>query len=228
MIGPENSLLKHPRPVDDRVRSASRPASNAALLEVQGQKILLKPGQWSRWTRLDFALSTPAFAADEARQWHLPLLPAGSAPNFRLYVTPINIDPSEPAVQLSEPPDFVEDVVGATGLFYTTGFQEDHKARSNGVFEDDEFLRQATMVLEERLALFEYAVENYDDGLLFFYFSSSDLQSHMFWWNSDEQHPTRSGTEAQKYFGTSSNSTSDWTRSSATFTTATEARRRSS
>jgi predicted AlkP superfamily phosphohydrolase/phosphomutase len=57
------------------------------------------------------------------------------------------------------------------------------------------------MVLEERLALFDYALHDYDDGLLFFYFSSSDLQSHMFWWNSDDRHPTRSEEEAKKYFG---------------------------
>ncbi|OYW23811.1 MAG: hypothetical protein B7Z55_03160 [Planctomycetales bacterium 12-60-4] len=55
-------------------------------------------------------------------------------------------------------------------------------------------------MLEERLAEFEYAVQNYDDGLLFFYFSSSDLQSHMFWWDSDDAHPLRSTSEAQHYF----------------------------
>src|ERR1700746_2008427 len=57
------------------------------------------------------------------------------------------------------------------------------------------------MVLEERLALFDYAVDNYDDGLLFFYFSSSDLQSHMFWWDSDEKHPIRTAPEAKKHNG---------------------------
>ena len=87
---------------------------------------------------------------------------------------------------------------GGWGLFYTTGFQEDHKALSNGVFSDDEFVRQADMVLDERLKLLEYALENYDDGLLFFYFSSSDLQSHMLWWDSDAKHPTRSAAEAQE------------------------------
>src|SRR5207245_1628405 len=123
------------------------------------------------------------------------------APNFRLYVTPVNMDPSAPAQKISEPPSLIQDISQRLGLFYTTGFQEDHKARSNGVFVDDEFLRQANQVLEERLALFDYAVDNYDDGLLFFYFSSSDLQSHMFWWNSDEKHPVRSDDEAKKYFG---------------------------
>ncbi len=53
----------------------------------------------------------------------------------------------------------------------------------------------------QRLELLDYAIENYDDGLLFFYFSSSDLQSHMLWWDSDAKHPTRSAVEAQKYFG---------------------------
>jgi len=56
-------------------------------------------------------------------------------------------------------------------------------------------------VLQERLKLLEYAFENYDDGLLFFYFSSTDLQSHMFWWDSDLKHPTRSAEDAEKCFG---------------------------
>jgi predicted AlkP superfamily phosphohydrolase/phosphomutase len=102
---------------------------------------------------------------------------------------------------MSEPPTFVQDVSKKLGLFYTTGFQEDHKARTNGIFDDDEYARQAGHVLEERLAMFDYAVQDYDDGLLFFYFSSSDLQSHMFWWNSDDPHPIREADEAKKYFG---------------------------
>src|SRR5258708_8498343 len=100
--------------------------------------------------------------------------------------------PSAPAVKLSEPPSFIKAVSKQRGLFYTTGFQEDHKARANGVFVDDEFLKQASMVLEERLALFDYAIDNYDDGLLFFYFSSRGLQPHIFLWTSDAKHPTRS------------------------------------
>jgi predicted AlkP superfamily phosphohydrolase/phosphomutase len=49
--------------------------------------------------------------------------------------------------------------------------------------------------------MFDYAVDDYEDGLLFFYFSSSDLQSHIFWWDSDSPHPIRSVEDARKYFG---------------------------
>jgi predicted AlkP superfamily phosphohydrolase/phosphomutase len=203
LVGPEDSLLTTPRPTTIEFEVHRDRAADAAMLEVQGRRILLKPGQWSGWTKLDFAISTPAPLPAKHVGGMCRFLLQEVTPNFRLYVTPINIDPSDPAVQLSEPADFVEDVAGQLGLIYTTGFKEDHKARSNGVFVDEEFARQAAMVLDERLALFEHAVDNYEDGLMYFYFSSSDLQSHMFWWNADEdtQHPTRSAREAQKYFG---------------------------
>jgi predicted AlkP superfamily phosphohydrolase/phosphomutase len=122
-------------------------------------------------------------------------------PNFRLYLTPINFDPSAPATPLSEPETFVRDISKQVGLFYTTGFQEDYNARKDGVFADDEFLKQANLVLEERLALLDYALNDYEDGLLFFYFSSSDLQSHIFWWTSADQHPCRTAPEAKDGFG---------------------------
>ena len=199
LVGPENTILKTPKPVNIPFRVHRDRAANAALVEVQGKKMLLKSGEWSPWTQLDFALETPEWLPDQHALGICRFYLQEVSPNFRLYVTPINIDPSSPAVTMSEPADFLPEVADKLGLFGTLGFQEDHKARSNSVFVDDEFFKQATHVLEERLALFDYAVDDYDDGLLFFYFSSSDLQSHMFWWDSDDPHPIRTSTEAKKW-----------------------------
>jgi predicted AlkP superfamily phosphohydrolase/phosphomutase len=201
IIGPEDSLKKKPVPITIELLIHRDKGANAAAIEIQGQRILLKPGQWSRWTKLEFALSVPSFVPSQRVSGICRFFLQEVSPTFRLYVTPINMDPAAPAQKISEPSSFVQDVSKRLGPFYTTGFQEDHKARSNGIFSDDEFARQAGMVLEERLALFDYAVNNYDDGLLFFYFSSSDLQSHIFWWDSDEKHPIRSALEAKAQFG---------------------------
>jgi predicted AlkP superfamily phosphohydrolase/phosphomutase len=170
--------------------------ANAALIEIQGQKILLRAGQWSRWVKLSFKIPWSLTSPSGICRFYLQKV----TPDFRLHVSPINMDPSAPEKKLSEPKQFIQDVSQRLGLFATTGFQEEYEARKDNVFADDEFLKQANLVLEERLALFEYAVENYDDGLLFFYFSSSDLQSHIFWWDSDDKHPVRSDPEAKKYF----------------------------
>jgi predicted AlkP superfamily phosphohydrolase/phosphomutase len=218
LVGPENGFLKIPRPVRIEFLVHRDRQANAAVIEIQGRKILLKPGQWSRWTQVDFELSLPWFLPNKSAGGICRFFLQSVAPPLRLYVTPINIDPSAPAMQISEPTSFVQDISEKLGLFYTTGFQEDYFARINKeavtdgadqhadgsrqtIFTDDEFLRQASMVLEERLALFEYAVDDYDDGLLFFYFSSSDLQSHMFWWSSEAPHPTRAPEKVDKYFG---------------------------
>jgi predicted AlkP superfamily phosphohydrolase/phosphomutase len=201
LVGPNDALLKKPSPITIEFLVHRDRAANAAVIEIQGQRILLRSGQWSRWTKLDFVLSTPSFVPTQRAAGICRFFLQEVTPRFRLYVTPINIDPSSPAQRISEPERFVADVARQLGPFYTTGFQEDHKARSNGIFTDDEFARQADIVLEERLALFEYALANYDDGLLFFYFSSSDLQSHIFWWDSDDKHPIRSRPEAVAQFG---------------------------
>jgi predicted AlkP superfamily phosphohydrolase/phosphomutase len=201
LLGPPNDFLKEPRPSTIEFHVYRDKKANAAAIDIQGHKVLLKPRQWSPWTDLDFSLSTPSFLPNKEVRGICRFYLQEVQPNFRLYVTPINMDPRAAAVKISEPDSFIHDVSDQLGPFYTTGFQEDHKARSNGIFADDEYLEQANIVLEERLALFDYALDQFEDGLLFFYFSSSDLQSHIFWWNSDDKHPVRSAGEAKKYFG---------------------------
>jgi predicted AlkP superfamily phosphohydrolase/phosphomutase len=201
LVGPPNSLLISPSPILVEFLVHRDRDARAGVIDIQGRRILLRAGEWSPWTTLDFRLSTPWFLPAQKASGICRLYLQEVTPNFRLYVSPINIDPSNPAVKISEPASFIQEVAGKLGPFYTTGFQEDYEACKSGVFSDDEFIRQAEKVLEERLALFEYAVDNYDDGLLFFYFSSSDLQSHILWWNTDEEHPTRSANEAASRFG---------------------------
>ncbi|MFO0841738.1 MAG: alkaline phosphatase family protein [Gemmataceae bacterium] len=193
LVGPENSLLITPRPVTVEFLVHRDRRADAAVIELQGKRILLRAGQWSSWTKVDFGLSTPALVPTKHVSGIVRFYLQEVAPNFRLYVTPVNIDQSGPAVKMSETvASFVQDLSGRLGLFYTAGFQEDHKACSNGVFNDDEFASAGGHCPSRSgWALFEDAVENYDDGLLFFYFSSSDLQSHIFWWTSTPA--TRSG-----------------------------------
>ena len=200
LVGPVNDFLAEPQPTSIDFLVHRDVSAGAAVIEIQGRRILLKERRWSRWLRLDFEVSMPVFLPDKSISGICRFYLQEVSPNFRLYVTPINIDPSEPALQISEPAGFVRRISKELGLFYTSGFQEDHKALSSGVFSDAEFAEQAGMVLTERLALLRYALDDYEDGLLFFYFSSTDLQSHMFWWDSAEEHPTRSKSDAEKYF----------------------------
>lgn len=171
---------------------------NSAAIDIQNQNILLKSGQWSRWIKLHFALSTP-LAPDKTITGICRFYLRQVAPNFQLYISPINIDPSDPAVTICQPANFSKKIVEELGLFYTLGFQEDYNARIFNVFNDEEFVQQAQLVLEQRLELLDYALNHYDDGVLFFYFSSTDLQSHICWWDSSKPHPFRSAQQSNYY-----------------------------
>ncbi len=200
LFGPKNTMLKDPKPVEIDFIVHRDKKAQAAVIEIQNHKLVLKKGQWSRWVDLEYKFKTPVLIPDKRVSGICRFYLQEVFPNFRLYVTPVNANPLEPAIKLTEPTGFSRKIADKLGLFYTTGFQEDHKALSRKIFTDDEFMEQAESVLRERVNLLQYALENYEDGLLFFYFSSTDMQAHMLWWDSDAKHPTRSASEAKRCF----------------------------
>ena len=200
LIGPENTALAKPVKSSVPFQIYRHPQEPSVRIELQDQVLVLKEGEWSDWCKVDYELEMPPFLPNTHVSGICRFYLQQVRPTFRLYVTPINIDPSDPGDQrITEPPEFITDLSKSLGLFYTSGFQEDHKALSNRVFQDEEYLEQARYVLNERMQLLHYAMENYRDGLLFFYFSSTDLQAHMFWWEGDEPHPVRSLERARRF-----------------------------
>lgn len=204
LIGPKNTALKNPVHAKIEFEITRSTGDAAARIDIQGQTVALKQGEWSDWVRLDFELEMPSFLPATGVPGIVRFYLQQVRPDFRLYVTPINIDPSDPGDQkISEPADFVTEIAGSLGRFYTAGFQEDHKALSHKVFDEAEYHAQARYVLSERLDLLDYAKSRFDEegGFLFFYFSGTDLQAHMFWWEGDAPHPTRTPELARKYHG---------------------------
>ncbi|HEV3023419.1 MAG TPA: alkaline phosphatase family protein, partial [Pirellulales bacterium] len=84
IIGPTNTLLEKPAPISVAMTIHRDRAADAALIEIEGERILLKAGQWSRWTRLKFELSWYAPSAGGICRFYLQEV----SPNFKLYVTP--------------------------------------------------------------------------------------------------------------------------------------------
>ncbi len=151
-------------------------AQSMALIDLAGEKVILQAGEWSEWTPVDFGVGITGSAdAHGMVRFYL----RGVAP-FRLYVSPINTDPLASDWHISEPPTWSEEMAKKIGRFYTQGMAEDTKALVGGVLSDEEFLAQTELVFEERIAMLRYEMARYEGGLLFFYFSSIDQTSHMY------------------------------------------------
>ncbi len=161
------------------------PEHDVAKLEIQDREIILNQGEWSDWVRVDFeAVPILAHISATVRFYLKEVRPA-----FQLYVTPLQINPSDPVMPISTPGDWACDLCEDLGYFYTQELPEDTKALSAGIFTTPEFMRQATFVYDERRRALDYFMDSFDEGLLFFYFSSCDQQSHMLWRNVDPRHP---------------------------------------
>lgn len=146
-----------------------------ALVRLGDREVLLAEGDWSEWIPLSFPTGIFSDMSGIVR------LHLRSVEPLHLYVSPINVDPLDPAMPISEPPAFAVEMAERIGRFYTQGLVEDTKALSGGVLSDDEFLEQAEIAFQERLRMFREEMKRFSGGLLFFYFGSVDQVGHMYY-----------------------------------------------
>ncbi|MFH1743004.1 MAG: alkaline phosphatase family protein, partial [bacterium] len=161
------------------------PQEPVAKFVVQDAEFILKQGEWSDWIRLDFEAVPYLVKISATVRFYLQQV----RPDFKLYATPLQINPEDPALPISTPEDWSKELYQALGCFFTQGLPEDSKAFSNGIFSGREFWDQAQLILRERQRALDYLLDRFDDGLLFFYFSSLDQGSHMLWRYMDRNHP---------------------------------------
>ncbi len=208
--GPAN-VLRQPGPggevpsLELRLDIARDPQAEVARVTVGDETVLLNEGEWSDWLHVAFetgmpgstvlgatgvATSVPALIRLHMKQVH-PLL--------ELYVSPLNIDPQAAVSPISAPADFAADLAQACGPYYTTGIPEDSQGLRNGALDEAQYLAQVKLLCQERTRQYEYALEHFTRGCLFFYIGHTDQVAHMFWRQQDSDHPGRVPAEAEKY-----------------------------
>ncbi|MGB2691458.1 MAG: alkaline phosphatase family protein [Thermodesulfobacteriota bacterium] len=183
--GPLNTFKKNAPESKVEFKVYVDPDNPVAKIVVQDQEIILQEGEWSDWVKIKYSLvpylqSTTGIVRFYVKELH---------PDFKIYVSPVNIDPSAPALPISTPDEYAEELANEIGLFYTQGIPEDTKALSEEVLTDHEFLEQTDLVMEEEMKMLVYELEHFKSGMLFFYIGRVDQLSHMFWRTMDPKHP---------------------------------------
>jgi predicted AlkP superfamily phosphohydrolase/phosphomutase len=161
------------------------PANPVAKLALQDHQLLLKRGEWSPWLQVRFDLVPYLQSVSGIVRFYLK----ETHPHLKLYATPVNIDPSHPALPISTPDHYAHDLCEELGFFYTQGMPHDTKALSSGVLDDGESLEQASIVFDEHARIFDHELARFRRGFLFLYTDRVDQLAHMFWRTMDPQHP---------------------------------------
>jgi predicted AlkP superfamily phosphohydrolase/phosphomutase len=185
LAGPRNTFRAGAPPTAAEFTVLIDPAHPVAKISVQDQQVILKVGEWTPWLRIQFEMIPLLQRVRGMVRFYLKEV----RPHFKLYASPVNIDPSAPALPISTPDAYAPELCEAAGPFYTQGMPHDTKALSHGVLDDHEFLQQAALVFEEQNRIFDYELGRFDDGFLFLYTDRVDQLAHMFWRTMDPRHP---------------------------------------
>ncbi len=175
------------------------PQRDAALISIGASSVLLEAGHWSEWLPITLSGEGPYPGGSAPAIVRLNLI---SARPLKIYMTPMNIDPRNPVAPVSTPPEFARDVAEGIGASYwTQGIPEDSKAlRSNPeVLNKAGFLEAARLLEAERRRQYQRALNEFNGGVLFFYFGQTDQLAHHFWRETDPGHPAYDAEEARQF-----------------------------
>ena len=158
----------------------------AAVVEIDGQTLLLREGEWSDWTEVRFdALPLGLLPVRGAVRFYAKQL----RPQLLVYASPVNVSPADPGVEITSPDGFVDELFRRLGFFYTKGLPEETDALKDGVFDDDDYLKQVRLVQADTRRMLDLALDRFAPGdASFVYLSDIDLQCHMLWRHADPKH----------------------------------------
>ena len=163
-------------------------------IEAQGKVTIIKQQQWSDWFEVKFDVGMFKTVTGIVK-FYLNSV----SPEFNLYMTPVQINPKDPAFVISNPDEYIKDLANELGHFYTLGISEDTQALSEGKLDEDAFISMCDEITTEQENMLWYELNNFKEGVFSFSFFSTDRIQHMFWATRDPEHPQYNKDYARKY-----------------------------
>lgn len=187
LVGPPNGMR-----VDGGAMKAPFTVSidgpGTATLKLCGKSYALKKNEYTPWIKFHFKAS-PIAKVHGICQFLL----LNTQPEFELYVTPLQIDPENPAMPIAHPTVYSTYLAKNQGSFATLGLAEDTWALNERILQDPGFLHQCVEADSEREAMFFDALDKTRQGLVCCVFDGTDRIQHMYWRYIDPQHPAHEG-----------------------------------
>ena len=187
LVGSENPLRKDNNVLKSPFVVTIKDDSSADI-KINGVSYGLRKDEYTEWIKVDFK-AAPGIKVHGICKFLL----LSTAPEFELYVTPVNIDPEKPAMPISYPAIYSTYLAKRQGPFATLGLAEDSWALNEKVLVDDGFIQQCINMDREREQMFFDALDKVRHGLCVCVFDGTDRLQHTFWRDIDEEHPAHRG-----------------------------------
>ena len=183
--GPPNKLFGDPPYISIPMALTVAGDRNSVEIAESGQKITLRPGEWSGWVEFVFPFN-PLIRLRGVSRFHL----ISSQPEVKLYLSPINFDPRHlpPGFKISTPTAWAPRLAKLYGLYKTLGWQIDTWAISEGFATEGMFWDDMNWTVAQDRKMFDGFLQG-DRDLLVQQFEFPDRVGHVFWRLMDPKHP---------------------------------------
>jgi len=195
ILGPHNTFLDGGPVTECPLAVTLDRDKRTATFTLPDATFTLPEGKYSGWQSVGFRMAPGVTARGICR-----FLVTGFEP-FSFYVTPINIDPEDPALPISYPKTYSTYYGKLIGPHATLGLAEDTWALNEKVIDDAQFKDQMYMIHDEREAMLMNELDNVKKGLVVCVFDITDRAQHMFWRHTDPGHPAMEGREPGEFSG---------------------------
>ena len=188
--GPGNSFIEGEPPLQIPIALDLDREQGKVQLTVGDEKHELEKGKLSDWIQLTFP-AVPLVKVQGICRMQITEMDE----HVSLYITPICLDPENPAMPVSHPSFYSTYLAKKVGPYSTLGLAEDTWALNEDVVDDGTFLQQTYDIDKEREDMFFAALDRLREGALACVFDATDRIQHMFWRYIEEGHPAARGRE---------------------------------
>ncbi len=190
--GPDNSMTEEQEELEVPFKVTLDRAAKEAHFEFHGETFTLKPRQYSHWIRTAFKPGLGIKVWGLTRFYIMEM-----EPHFKLYVSPVQVDPEKPAMPISHPGYYSTYLAKLQGPFATIGFAEDTWALNERVIDEAAFLEQMWSTHEEREKMLFNSLDQCKKGLVVCVFDGTDRTQHMFHRYLLPDHPANRGQDTE-------------------------------
>ncbi|MFQ5349198.1 MAG: alkaline phosphatase family protein [Thermoanaerobaculia bacterium] len=182
--GPENLFLESSPTMTLPLVLELDGGGERGTVAVGKESVELERGKLTEWVTLSFRAAPGVKVNGICR-----LLLTETGEHVSLYMTPISLDPENPAMPISHPNYYSTYLAKLIGPYSALGLAEDTWALNEGVIDDGAFLQLTYDIDDEREEMFFAAMERLRMGSLVCVFDATDRIQHMFWRYLEEGHP---------------------------------------
>ncbi|MFH2021243.1 MAG: alkaline phosphatase family protein [archaeon] len=150
--------------------------NNTVTIVVDDIRYDIKENEWSSWIRFGFDSGMFSKVHGIGKAYLKSVDP------FMMYLTAINIDPSDPLVKISYPTAYSKELTDSVGLFATLGMPEETDGFEEGYIDTDAYMDYIQSLEIEKESIFwkEFEKFNSSDKAVFaFVFDASDRLQHV-------------------------------------------------